>query len=92
MALFIPNETNAITNVLNTNFAMYPNPVQSILQLNNISNVTTISIYTILGNQVHNQVNAKNSVNLDLSELNAGIYIIEFTTATGVNAKRFIKE
>ena len=91
MELFIPNPVS-VNELLDDTFAMYPNPVKGMLQLDNISNVQNISVYSITGRLIISQTNTDNSLSLNLSELNTGMYIIKFSSENGVSTKRFTKE
>lgn len=91
MALFVPNGPSAVIDVLGASFAMYPNPVMDVLQLKNIAAVKSISIYNSAGLELSVYSNHGESMQLNLSDLNAGLYIIKFTTDDNVCSKHFIK-
>ena len=77
-------ESNKIT--------LYPNPVQSTLNINNISNsdITSISIYDVLGRLVLTQTEAFNQV--DVSHLSNGLLFVKLGTEKGMLTKKIIKE
>lgn len=77
-------ESNKIT--------LYPNPVQSTLNINNISNsdITSISIYDVLGRLVLTQTEAFNQV--DVSLLSNGLLFVKLGTEKGMLTKKIIKE
>jgi hypothetical protein len=59
---------------------VYPNPVSSLLYLNNIGENATVAVYNILGIKVDS---ATNSTVVDFTEHAAGIYIIRVTSESG---------
>lgn len=91
MALFVPNPVS-VNQLLDVHFAMYPNPVNDVLVLDNIENVNTISVYSVTGKLITRIDNTDVSTTINLSELNSGVYLIKFNTDKGIAAKRFIKE
>ena len=77
-----------------TDISLRPNPAMNDLQIsskadNNISNV---GIYNITGEQVIRVRNVnKSAERIDVSRLEAGMYIINVTTTEGTESKKFIK-
>jgi len=72
--------------------SIYPNPTSSILNISNSNNVEikTISVVDINGRLVKNQNGALTEINV--SDLNAGIYFVTIETAEGKATKKFIKQ
>ena len=77
---------------LSTN--IYPNPVNDRIQIETELNVIEVSIYTITGVMVGQQTtdNGQQTLTINLSELNSGIYFIKINTDKGEIVKRIIKE
>jgi hypothetical protein len=71
---------------------IYPNPTKSTLNIDAVSNLESVSIFNLLGQQVMFQnINSKQA-SLDVSGLQAGIYVVK-TAADGLTSStRFIKE
>lgn len=85
-ALIIHVETNL------ESFKVYPNPVNSILNIE-VKNCqsTEIMIYNLSGILVKSlSVNASTAINV--SELTKGMYIIKFSSNNGTEITKFIKE
>lgn len=70
----------------------HPNPVKNILEIKSDQTLNTIAIYTILGQKVLSQDCNANNVNIDLSLLSSGNYILKVQSDTGQKAIRIIKE
>ena len=76
----------------NSNFNYYPNPVKNILNLNNNQEITQISIFNFLGQEVLTKsLNATNA-NLDLSNLVKGVYLVKVLANQQIKTFRVIKE
>jgi photosystem II stability/assembly factor-like uncharacterized protein len=72
-------------------FTATPNPTRGMLQVaNENANITDVVVYDLLGKQVYSgKFNALNQVDLDLTPLTAGAYILTATADNG--AKQTIK-
>lgn len=87
-----------ITSVLSADqfdtnlFDIYPNPVTTSLMISNTNNVEVknISITDINGRIVKNQQGALTQVNV--SDLNAGVYFVTIEAEEGNTTKKFIKQ
>jgi 5-hydroxyisourate hydrolase-like protein (transthyretin family) len=75
-------------NQININIA--PNPASDVLNWT-ISNaqVNSINIYSVNGMLIQHSI--PTNTRLDIANLNAGIYMIEFNTNKGVVRSRFVK-
>ena len=73
------NGNNALsTSVFNKNtITIYPNPTNGIytLQTNEMNAVKSISIYTILGQKIHDAVISSNETTIDISNQPKGVYL-----------------
>lgn len=87
-----------VTEVLGTDefseskFSIYPNPTSSILNISNTNNVEikSISVVDINGRIVKNQSDSLSQINV--SDLNAGVYFVTIEAAEGKTTKKFIKQ
>ncbi|UPQ79368.1 choice-of-anchor J domain-containing protein [Flavobacterium azooxidireducens] len=64
----------------NAGFKYYPNPVKDVLNLSYISNISSVSVVNLLGQQVLTKNVNANESQLDLSTLTAGTYLVKITT------------
>jgi hypothetical protein len=81
------------SNVIENNtFTIYPNPTSSILNISNPINVEikSISVVDINGRIVKNQSDSLSQINV--SDLNAGVYFVTIEAAEGKTTKKFIKQ
>jgi hypothetical protein len=82
----------------NVEIAVYPNPVQNNMQLA-VSNaqINKFSLFDVLGNEVFDQIKPTpkpskegNSMTIDVSSLQNGVYFIQVKTTAGVLSKKVI--
>lgn len=97
---------NLVTRASNTNtllsstqfvggdnsFVIYPNPTKDLLNISNPNNfdIKNISVADINGRVVKNQAGSLTQINV--SDLNAGVYFVTIEAAEGKTTKKFIKQ
>ena len=77
---------------LTATFNIYPNPVNDVLFIENGNNIEEVSIYTITGVMVYNEQCVSNNVQVNVSELEGGVYIIKVRTENNEIINRFVKK
>jgi Leucine-rich repeat (LRR) protein len=85
-SLSIPSEELA------NDFLIYPNPVTAILNFQNkgMADIKSIRVYTMLGQMIFDV--PANNVEIDVSDLKTGAYLIRIETDKGFYNNRFIKQ
>ncbi len=74
------------------NIKMYPNPAANVLNIEALTKIEKISVYNMLGQEVISKSVGVQSISLDVSNLQSGMYIIK-TNIDGVTAaSRFAKQ
>jgi hypothetical protein len=83
--------TNDVQPKLN-NITVYPNPTRNTLQIKGVNflDISKVKIVNILGKEVYSS-HLKNS-NIDVSNLNAGIYIVTVESDEKLKRIKFIKQ
>jgi hypothetical protein len=71
---------------------LYPNPTSNVLNIESEGTIQNISIFNILGQEVVNKLTNESSVRLDVSGLNAGVYVVKTIIDGNVSSTKFIKE
>lgn len=74
--------------------SLYPNPTSDMVNLsfdNNISN-GEITLFSAIGQTVMTKAISSQEATLDISGINAGIYVLRITSDNGVATKRIIKQ
>ena len=85
------------TNLSNSNFEavnakMYPNPANNVLNIEAKSNIENVSIYNLLGQEVISESVNKQSTSLNISSLEAGVYVVKTLIDGKIASSRLIKE
>ena len=70
---------------------VYPNPSTTTLFIDSPVPLEKTTVYTLAGTRVLTELLSQTKSKLDVSELAAGIYILELTNAKGNHYMRFIK-
>ncbi len=70
----------------------FPNPVNSGLNLSSKDIVQNITIYNVLGKTVDFKVVNEKNINIDVSFLSPGVYILKYKTELGIGSLKFIRE
>jgi hypothetical protein len=82
-----------LVNKSANNISIYPNPVNNNLTVAGLAGKSTIKITNTMGQKVLEQNTSANSLNLDVTGLKSGTYILSITDdADRVAIKKFIKE
>lgn len=71
---------------------MYPNPTSYSLTIEAIDIIDTVSVFTVLGQEVLTKNASEKSVLLDVSNLNAGVYFVKVKSNGKSSSYRVIKE
>ncbi len=90
--LTLPN-TTGIETVSDEEFSIFPNPVTSLLtvRFNNAVRSGVISIYNIQGLLVKQWPISQNEIDVDVSDLAKGVYVISIDEEKAAIRKQFVK-
>ena len=72
-------------------FAVYPNPLKGMITINGLSGTGLIKIISLDGKNVLTQKVTSQTLSLNLTQLNAGVYILEYSDAKNSYTKKIIK-
>ncbi len=82
-------ELLSIHDIELVNFSVYPNPATNVININALTQLTKVEIYSLLGTKVFETSKTKQ---IDISSLSAGVYIINAHTKNAkASAKIVIK-
>ncbi|MDD3003966.1 choice-of-anchor J domain-containing protein [Flavobacterium sp.] len=76
----------------NQSFTAYPNPVKDVLNINYTQNITDVTVYNILGQQVLFKNMNTNKPQLDMTSLATGTYLVKVKTENAVKTIKVVKE
>jgi len=91
------NNPNEVSEKLhNSDFEIFPNPVNEILNLKELNStqisIQKLEISDILGKKIELNISFKQQNAIDISQYASGIYTINIYTSSGVISKKFIKQ
>ncbi len=75
-----------------SNFVAYPNPVKDVLNLSYKTAISNVRVINLLGQEVLNTKANSNDVQVNMSALTAGAYIVNITVEDTVHTIKVIKE
>src|SRR5690554_2174490 len=79
----------SVQDVAPNSWAIYPNPVKDILNLEGLNTVESYVIYDVSGRKLEEADN--NTQQINLSHLSNGVYLLQVNTDKGQVSKKFIK-
>jgi hypothetical protein len=74
------------------NVVVFPNPVKDILNINLEQNITAVSLYNVVGQEIQNKFYNSKEITIDVSNLLSGTYFVKVTSNGGVKTLKVIKE
>ncbi|MFC2129512.1 GDSL-type esterase/lipase family protein [Bacteroidota bacterium] len=92
---FVVNASSFISNItsefLSTDVKIFPNPVGDLLHIESDEGVSQINIFDINGRQIMNLSQPQASMELDVSQLPKGIYVLKAYTNHGISIIKLVK-
>ncbi|HKC66732.1 MAG TPA: T9SS type A sorting domain-containing protein, partial [Bacteroidia bacterium] len=88
-------QASGIKNASNiTAVSVYPSPANNFLNVSvtGITSQVNIKIYSLIGAEVLSTNITNNNNIIDISNLNAGTYIIQITTTEGIKTQKIVKQ
>lgn len=73
-------------------FTYHPNPVQNVLNISYSSEITSVTVFNLLGQLVISQQSNANDVRVDMSSLADGAYVVNVTAGATVKTIKVIKK
>lgn len=71
---------------------LYPNPASTSITLENESAIELVSIYNVVGQEVKVAAPNSNTITLDISNLETGIYVIKSISEGRTSTSKFVKQ
>lgn len=81
-----------VSPVDNNGFRAYPNPVKNILNLSNTANISSVSIFNLIGQEVITESIDANAGQVDMSDLAVGTYIVKVTADNQIKTIKVVKQ
>ena len=78
--------------IIKSNFELYPNPANNVLYVKTYGgNEIKISILSTDGKVIQSNRYQNENIEIDISDLNTGIYILRFENQNHLISKKFVK-
>jgi hypothetical protein len=74
----------------NTNFSIYPNPVQNELNINSVVSLKNVSIFNAIGQEIMNENVSGNHYKVNTASYNKGVYFVQIESEKGKSTKKFV--
>ena len=75
----------------NSNFTAYPNPVKDVLNVSYTSEISSIRVINMIGQEVISKTINATSSQVDMSQLSAGTYIVNVAVGDAVKTLKVVK-
>ncbi len=86
-------ETDLATeNSVKSTLKFYPNPVKDILTITDAKNFSSVEVYDISGKKVFSNTQKSSKLDLNLSHLKAGVYVVKTNSEGEVKTFKFFKK
>lgn len=76
----------------NANFTAYPNPVKDVLNVSYTTEISSIRVINMIGQEVISKNINATSTQVDMSQLSAGTYIVNVTVGDNVKTLKVVKQ
>lgn len=73
-------------------FKYYPNPVNDVLFMSYTDTITKVEVYNLLGQMIINETYAESDVQLNISQLSAGTYLVKIFTGDASKTIKIAKK
>ena len=90
--VYFSNVALANDTFTNNTLKIYPNPASNAITIENESTIQSVNIYNVVGQEVKVASPNANSITLDISNLETGIYIIKSVSEGKTNTTKFVKK
>ena len=88
----VPLICNSINDIALSLFTIVPNPAQNEITISAGVAFNTVEVINFLGQTVIFQTNNAETVKLDISNLNSGVYFVRLVSENGTSVKKFVKQ
>ncbi len=90
--LYLHKGTLGTSSFKDSNAKLFPNPANTNFTVQADAIIEKVEVYNLLGQEVISQTPNSKSVNVSISDLNVGVYVVKSTIDGAVSSARIIKE
>jgi hypothetical protein len=80
--------TTGIVSSVFEDVKMYPNPVRENLKIENLNDITDVSIYNVMGQVVRTLPSVMGSIEIDMSGLANGLYFVKMQNGQSIRTEK----
>ncbi|MFT3795963.1 T9SS type A sorting domain-containing protein [Flavobacterium sp.] len=91
-SLRLSDPTLAVDDFSSSSFAHYPNPVKDVLNISYKAEISTVSVFNLLGQQVLNKSVHANESQIDMSSLPNGAYMVKVASGEQTKTIKVVKQ
>ena len=91
VAMTNESSTASTQDVFAANFSVYPNPVNSEINISSVKTIEKAEIFNLIGKRVISTTSLNNN-SIDVSSLAKGVYILKLVSGDIVGTRKIIKE
>jgi hypothetical protein len=84
-----PDDPTNVDEPLVEGFAVYPNPVRDMLNIQSASNIDQIRVFDLSGRVIHQADVNDTHIQLNVNPLNRGMYILQIISGNDIHTERF---
>lgn len=84
--------TAGLNNEQLVNLNIYPNPSTDVINVSYPTSIENIEMFDLTGRKIFSKSVSEKEIQLNISHLNSGIYILNIKTDEGIGSKKFIKK
>jgi hypothetical protein len=79
-------------NEMDASIVVYPNPTNSILNIDSNNTIKTVQLYDISGRLLQTNLSDSDKVSMDMTQRSNGIYFLKITSDKGQKVEKIVKE
>ncbi|WP_264520794.1 T9SS type A sorting domain-containing protein [Flavobacterium sp. N1994] len=79
-------------NEMDASILVYPNPTNSILNIDSNNSIKTVQLYDISGKLLQTNISDSDKVSMDMTQRSNGIYFLKITSDKGQKVEKIVKE
>jgi uncharacterized protein YjdB len=92
LAVTVSGQPTAVISLADQKWVVYPNPVENLITIDNASGIKSYSIVSLSGTVVLSGVNSDSKLQINVSSIASGAYILKIQSVNGNSETTFVKK
>lgn len=89
---FVPDATNGLDEGADLNIEIFPNPTNDKINIIGLSPSSIVNVHSVSGEQLFSKTVMQETVSIDLSKQNSGVYFVQIISQNGTAVKKVVKK